>query len=296
MDLVLDLISKLVPAFQLQSERAIFRFSGIDAERYLHGRLTQNIKSLKPGEASQSLVLTPQGRILGLIFVLKEQDSFLICSDRLARSEQKSELLQAILQFKVADQVFTEDLSGQLNVAELFTSSSDSLPQISPGIRALHLPYGPIQKTLYLAPAEDLKFLSETFPQASDGDVELLRILCKVPRDGIDIHEKVLAPEIDVEPYVSFNKGCYAGQEVVEMATARGRPNRKLCLLSAKGDLRSRSNGNEIKNASQNVMGQISSLKYSERDDSTYLLAMLKSAVSEGEEPLFIDETPLILH
>ena len=51
-----------------------------------------------------------------------------------------------------------------------------------------------------------------------------------------NITSKTSATEIIYNDYISFTKGCYTGQEVVEMSTARGRPNYKLIQVSGKQD------------------------------------------------------------
>jgi folate-binding protein YgfZ len=43
--------------------------------------------------------------------------------------------------------------------------------------------------------------------------------------------------EVGMEQAISFKKGCYLGQEVVERATARGHVNRKLSGLLIQGDI-----------------------------------------------------------
>jgi folate-binding protein YgfZ len=63
----------------------------------------------------------------------------------------------------------------------------------------------------------------------------LLRVEAGVPRYGIDFNEDNLLLEVGLDHAVSFNKGCYLGQEVVERIRSRGHVNRKLCGLSLDG-------------------------------------------------------------
>jgi len=54
------------------------------------------------------------------------------------------------------------------------------------------------------------------------------------PRAGVDFDEQTLAPEVPpLERAISYKKGCYLGQEVVERVAARGHVNRKLVGLTA---------------------------------------------------------------
>ena len=63
----------------------------------------------------------------------------------------------------------------------------------------------------------------------------ILRVEAGVPRYGVDLTEDNLLLEIGLDQAVSFTKGCYLGQEVVERIRSRGHVNRKLCGLLLDG-------------------------------------------------------------
>lgn len=218
----------------------IWRISGADAVRYLHGRVTQNIKSLEPGRTARSLVITPQGKIQGQFQIYREPGSLLIISDPLSTKEAADNFLGALLQFKVADDVTAEDLSDTLEVYSAIGPNAEALAKkISPDPKNI-LPraWGKLPGfDILSAPGTGTAHVAA---QVADPlALEMIRISEKVPRMEIDLSEKILGPEIDVGELVSFDKGCYAGQEVVEMATARGRPNRMLGVFegSSSGEL-----------------------------------------------------------
>jgi len=50
----------------------------------------------------------------------------------------------------------------------------------------------------------------------------VLRVENGIAKVGLDTNDKTLALEARLERAISFNKGCYLGQETVERATARG--------------------------------------------------------------------------
>jgi folate-binding protein YgfZ len=66
--------------------------------------------------------------------------------------------------------------------------------------------------------------------------LEMLRIESGLARVGTDTKERTLALEARLEPAISFNKGCYVGQETVERATAHGSLKRRLCGLRLTGN------------------------------------------------------------
>jgi aminomethyltransferase len=70
---------------------------------------------------------------------------------------------------------------------------------------------------------------------ASLEDARLVRIENGKPRYGEDIRETSLPQETQQMHAVSFNKGCYLGQEIVERIRAQGRVNKKLMRVVLEG-------------------------------------------------------------
>ena len=58
--------------------------------------------------------------------------------------------------------------------------------------------------------------------------LNMLRVEAGIPWYGLDMDEDRIVLEVGLDRAISFNKGCYLGQEVVERASARGRVNRLL--------------------------------------------------------------------
>ncbi len=55
------------------------------------------------------------------------------------------------------------------------------------------------------------------------------------PRYGQDMDDKTIPLEAGLKPFISYDKGCYVGQEVVARATFRGHVNRQLRRLAFEG-------------------------------------------------------------
>jgi folate-binding protein YgfZ len=65
--------------------------------------------------------------------------------------------------------------------------------------------------------------------------LEVLRIESGVPCYGRDFGPDTIALEAPLEHAISFSKGCYLGQEVIERVSARGHVNRRLVGLEIEG-------------------------------------------------------------
>ncbi len=70
---------------------------------------------------------------------------------------------------------------------------------------------------------------------ADESAVERHRILAAIPRFGVDGTEANLPPEAGYDAGIAYDKGCYAGQEVVARIRTYGHVNRRLCALNLLG-------------------------------------------------------------
>ena len=269
--------------------------AGPDAERYLHGRVTQDIKKIACGGGARSLVLTPQGRIQGPFSIFKlSAEKFLAASDPLPDREAAGDFLQALLQFKVADRLEGTRIEESHSRIFLLGSSAHEFIAADPGSGPDRLSFrrdfGTVPAFEIVAPIPNGIRAAVTAAGGSEIDhaeFERLTVIAGVPFFRRDITEKTLVPEIDVTAMVSFNKGCYAGQEVVEMAAARGRANRKLCRLKSAGAPVVTA-GTEIFSAAEQskLIGAVTSAAFDPETDSTYALGFCKAA--DGLEPEYL--------
>jgi folate-binding protein YgfZ len=90
-----------------------------------------------------------------------------------------------------------------------------------------------IPKAELVAVAQRLTEIGRRFAAAWIGReaLEILRLEAGIPLYGTDITEDNLLLETGLDSHVSFTKGCYLGQEIVERVRSRGHVNRKLCGL-----------------------------------------------------------------
>jgi folate-binding protein YgfZ len=81
-------------------------------------------------------------------------------------------------------------------------------------------------------------FLSAGTRQASDAEMEHLRIEAGIPRWGFELTEAVLPDEAGLRErgFISDSKGCYIGQETVARIKTYGHVNRNLVRLLLEGE------------------------------------------------------------
>lgn len=241
-------------------DRALLRFAGPDRVSYLQGMVSNDVKILTAGEGIFAAVLDVQGKILADTRIFCMSDAFLMD----LREPLKEKILAHLNRYLVADEVEITDLTGQYATVSLQGPKSGLLlreiflnVELPPGLlshRALRLGGTEVQvarsthtgeeghdlliATKDLLPIVSLiqergkKFsLSWVGTQAQ----EILRIEAGIPRYGLDMSEDNLLLETGLDQAVSFQKGCYLGQEVVERIRSRGHVNRKLAGLTLEG-------------------------------------------------------------
>jgi folate-binding protein YgfZ len=95
---------------------------------------------------------------------------------------------------------------------------------------------------LCLVPGDDAaawwrRCMEAGLPPAGQQAFEVLRIESGTPAYGRDVGLDTIALEAPLDAAISFKKGCYLGQEVIERVTARGHVNRKLVGLEVGGSV-----------------------------------------------------------
>lgn len=201
---------------------------GRDRARYLHNVTSNEVKKMLPGQSCYAFLLTPQGRIQADVYLLCRADDFLL--DTEPETRQKAQ--QLILKYKVADQIELEDVTEQTAAIGVEGASAESIQISGDFTTAPFSETGQPGYRIYCAPDAVAGIVAQLeaagAKAATADDARTVRIENGKPRYGDDIFETTLPQESDQMDAVSFTKGCYLGQEIVERIRARGHVNRKL--------------------------------------------------------------------
>lgn len=215
---------------------------GRDRARLLHNVTSNEVKKLTPGTGCYAFLLTPQGRTQADLNLFCFADHFLIDTE----PELRERVVQLILKFKVADQVELEDITERLAATGLEGPGAAGVLQAMnapvPAEPYAHLAWGESKVAnvsltgqpgfrVFHPAGRQPAFAASGAKPASDADVRLVRMENGRPRYGEDIRENSLPQETQQMHAVSFQKGCYIGQEIVERIRAQGHVNKKLVRL-----------------------------------------------------------------
>lgn len=215
-------------------QRTLVRVQGTDARDYLHRMSTQDLSRLAPGETAFTTILDAKGHLLADAHVLAGEDGLLLELDPAAAPGALAQLTR----FVIADDVTFEDRSAGLRVLPLVgPRAHERATTLAPGVPVLESHRRGLPAVDLVVPAAEAEDLRDTFVSAGAArleadDLEVLRILGGRPRWGAELDPSRLPMEAGLTASaISFDKGCYVGQEVVLRATARGRLQKGLVLL-----------------------------------------------------------------
>src|ERR1700733_7796584 len=241
--------------------RAFLYLTGPDRERYLNAILTNDVRESASGRGIPSLLLNPQGHILAELEIYSLGDRHLVVSYQMIREP----LIEALDRYIIMDDVAIEDSSDALaflsvegpKSAEVLRAASggelESFAELElreaivagmPGRVVRRSPGGMLgfECIVERARVESLWDALLGSVRAIGGGpigynaLNTLRLEAGLPWFGYDFDENVIPHEARIETsHISFSKGCYTGQEIVERVRSRGHVNRMRVGLEFSG-------------------------------------------------------------
>lgn len=203
---------------------SLLEFHGPDTVRFLNGQLTQDVRRVLGGTiALPSCVTDAKGRLQFRIWI-SEIASGAILVEGPAKS---AEALEALLtRYLIADDVEISELTDKWSLVHFTGPLTETPPE---GVMARESArFGQAGTDWWIPAGIDVVF-SEEVPQLAGDALESFRIERGVPAWGKELYEGILPPEAGLESTdISYQKGCYIGQEVISRIKSAGKVNKRL--------------------------------------------------------------------
>lgn len=244
-----------------------------EAKSFLQSLITNDLHRCQESSAIYSLLLNSQGRYLFDFFIYRiSNDEYIL--DTYPSNTQ--ELINKLTLYKMRAKVSIVDVTSQYNI---YYGASDELSMIQP----LLLCKDPRYAYLKFRSLSEVKIsnLSNSTTYLVD------KYQYSIPEGGSELgSEKALAPEwgMDHLNAISYDKGCYVGQEVVARARYQGVIRKKVYKVVAK-DGAKLPNCGDIYSSSLKI-----GVLYSSHNDIGIALIM-----NEGHIEPKIEQIPIIL-
>jgi folate-binding protein YgfZ len=260
-----------------EQKRGLIAVWGKEAVQFLNGLITNDVAKLEENQSMLAAFPNAQGRLLALVRVLKKDDKFLFETEEATREK----VFQNLFRFTYAGDFFVEDMSEQFR---FFSITNYELRITNEDLLGFPSRFG---QDVFVSKdaAENFKSELENAFEISGELYEVLRIERGVPLYGVDMDETTIVPEIDLPELVSYNKGCYIGQEIIARIHFRGHVAKKLTGLIFENENARIEPNAEIKSPEGKNAGKITSVTFSPKLEKTIALAFVRyEFLAEGTE------------
>jgi tRNA-modifying protein YgfZ len=221
----------------------LIAFSGDDAESFLHNQLTCDVSALQPGRSTYGAYCTPKGRVLATFLLWRVEQGFFMQLPSSLREPIQKQLAKFILRSKVkaADATGERTLAGVMgnDAAALVQRVTGAAPQAvhqvaqTPAGMVIRLPGDRFEIAVVRDKSQAV--LGALAAEAESENPEHWQR--QIIRAGVPMilppTQEEFVPQminLDVIGGVSYEKGCYPGQEIVARMHFRGTLKQRMYL------------------------------------------------------------------
>lgn len=199
-----------------------YKLSGTDRVTWLQGQVTNDLRKLSTDGAIECCLVKPTGQFLSEFTVFDSGSELVVLAEP-----------GEVFESRVADFVILEDV----RLAKVSTGVwSLHGPMIAPEFANRGVPFcraGEAGFAMTQPPDPDL-------PEAEEAAWMTISLENRMPVPAWDANERSLPPELGPEfdlSHVSYDKGCYVGQEVLQRIHSRGHVNKVWKVLACPGQV-----------------------------------------------------------
>ena len=243
------------------SNVGVLRLRGADRVRFLNAMVTNDVAKLAAGTACDALLTTTKGRIVAELLILSRAEELLV----LVMQGSTQRVFEAFDSHIIADDVQLTDMSAEMAMFSLEgPKSREVVWRLFPreplplellkfteneyqGLHAMVVRHSVTgEKGMHVIVSRgQAERMHDFLVQAGIGmDMQLVgrvawnmrRVEAGLPWYGLDISEDNFPKEARLDTHVSYEKGCYLGQETIARMHYRGHPNWLLAGLVAGDD------------------------------------------------------------
>ena len=291
----------------------LISLKGIDAGTFLQGMVTSDVLQLAVGEIQPSLICSNKGKIIHHLEIFRsETDEWIVICDP-GEGQAVGTILDNFhiredleLRLLNSGEMLRIDLSGPdaEKIAEKQGYFKDNIKWRFEGSTVLTAKFdlGKLPRFINIVNVSVLQNFIGQILQNEKVDLigleafDEIRCLEGIPRSGADYGTDNFPQEAGLSDHISFNKGCYIGQEPHARMYHRGHPNWISVWLSVPEKCKGTS-GSKLFHAGKEI-GKITSLGSFSKDSVLRGIAMIRHEEANEKTllSLSVDEQPEIAH
>ncbi|GJM24989.1 MAG: glycine cleavage system protein T [Phycisphaerae bacterium] len=297
--------------FFQDTQRRLYEITGADRASWLHNLTTNTISTLQSGDGNYAFAVTVQGRTVCDLNCLVLEDRLWIDLD----NRWADESIAHLGKYRVVEDVEINDVSASWTRLDVIgPKTADFVERLGMGNN--FAAYADLQHsttnidghevrlvkgstgfymaaTLYVPAASADAMQSKIQAVASELNMielehelqTIIRIESGIPISVDDIDSEVIPPEtLQTERGISYVKGCYLGQEVIERMRSRDSMARRLVGLKISGERMPAKDSWVFADTKQ--VGRITSACHSVALNSVLALGYIKTSLAEDAKAL----------
>jgi len=290
----------------VREQKGIIAVTGGEAVRFLNGLVTNDVEKLGDGESMLAAFPNAKGRLLAIVTIERNGDRFVFQTEPATYDS----LLANLQRFTFAGDFHVEDLSASESVVTVRgTNASAVIEQIldaapeeggvsSMDFKGVPVSVVPVFRTegfdIRIAAARGFEMESALVKEgavAVDGGLaEVLRVESGLPRFGTDFNEETVVPEVGLQGMISYNKGCYIGQEVIARIHFRGKVAKELTGVVFESADADAGPGDELISSDGKNAGTVTSSVFSPKLGRRIAMAYVRNAYLETGTKLAVGQ------
>ena len=289
---------KELSGYSSDPETICLKISGDDAGKFLQGQFSNDINLLEKDISQYSSYSTNQGKVIAILRILKDKDSYLILINKEISDYFIQKLSMYILMSKVTIEMTNEyhiiGICGQMS-KELLSSynaknSSGIKEDDNYQILNNNSEYFSSSTLIYKDEAKEINEIKKllTKDQLAFNVNKLSDYYNRILRVTMETKEQYIPQVLNLEKLngINYKKGCYTGQEIVARTHYLGKIKKQIFLINHNSKLINISN--KIHDENNEILGEVISGNQTIQEEIICLAVIRLDAI---EKDLYINNT-----
>ena len=289
---------KELSGYSSDPETICLKISGDDAGKFLQGQFSNDINLLEKDISQYSSYSTNQGKVIAILRILKDKDSYLILINKEISDYFIQKLSMYILMSKVTIEMTNEyhiiGICGQMS-KELLSSynaknSSGIKEDDNYQILNNNSEYFSSSTLIYKDEAKEIDEIKKllTKDQLGFNVNKLSDYYNRILRVTMETKEQYIPQVLNLEKLngINYKKGCYTGQEIVARTHYLGKIKKQIFLINHNSKLINISN--KIHDENNEILGEVISGNQTIQEEIICLAVIRLDAI---EKDLYINNT-----
>ena len=289
---------KELSGYSSDPETICLKISGDDAGKFLQGQFSNDINLLEKDISQYSSYSTNQGKVIAILRILKDKDSYLILINKEISDYFIQKLSMYILMSKVTIEMTNEyhiiGICGQMS-KELLSSynaknSSGIKEDDNYQILNNNSEYFSSSTLIYKDEAKEINEIKKLLAkdQLEFNVNKLSDYYNRILRVTMETKEQYIPQVLNLEKLngINYKKGCYTGQEIVARTHYLGKIKKQIFLINHNSKLINISN--KIHDENNEILGEVISGNQTIQEEIICLAVIRLDAI---EKDLYINNT-----